>query len=193
MKTFRSFFFFILLFYTCTAAQVKNDLLFEEARITLNNALTQDAYILSQKDFNKSAEHYIKAQEIFNQNGSSLAVKDELEKSIALLTVINEEVENKGGFFKSALDARYVAMDKNANRYAPYHWNLAEDNIYDAIEEFKDHNYEESSKLVLTAAGLYSRAGEYTDKVNDLLSNWSPVKNADNSLAFLLSPNNYTE
>ncbi len=193
MNTAKSYFLFLLLFYTCAVAQIKNDMLFEETRITFNGALDRNAQILSLSDFKKSAEHYNKAIDILKQIGSSVSARDELEKSIALLTLINEEVERYGDFFNDALSSRKSALLKNADRYSPYYWNLAEENLFDAIEEFKDRNYKEAFALVPTAVGFYLRASDYADRVNDLLIKWKPVKNADNYLAFLLSPNNYSE
>ncbi|MFA5804841.1 MAG: OmpA family protein [Melioribacteraceae bacterium] len=193
MKIPKSYLLFLLLFYTCAIAQVKNEMLFEETRITFNSALDRNAQILSLSDFKKSAEHYNKAIDILKQKGSSVSARDELEKSIALLTLINEEVERYGDFFNDVLSSRQSALLKSADRYSPYYWNLAEENLFDAIEEYKDRNYKEASSLISTVTGYYSRASAYAEKVNNLLNNWDPIKNADNSIAFLLSPNNYSE
>jgi outer membrane protein OmpA-like peptidoglycan-associated protein len=193
MKTSKSYLLFLLLFYTCAIAQVKNEMLFEETRITLNNALDKNAQILSFLDFSKSTDHYKKAVELFKYNESSVSITNELEKSIALLTIINEEIERYGDFFNDVLSSRKNALLKSADRYSPYYWNLAEENLFDAIEEYKDRNYKKASSLISTVTGNYSRASTYAEKVNNLLNNWDPIKSADNSIAFLLSPNNFSE
>ncbi|MBI5729896.1 MAG: DUF4398 domain-containing protein, partial [Ignavibacteriales bacterium] len=183
----------IIFFSISVLMKAQNEQLFEETRIKLNNALTQNAHILSQLDFNRSAEHYNKATDILKQKGSSVSARDELEKSIALLTLINEEVERYCDFFNDVLSSRKNALLKSTDRYSPYYWNLAEENFFDAIEEYKDRNYKKASSLISTVTGYYSRASDYAEKVNNLLNNWDPIKNADNSIAFLLSPNNYSE
>jgi outer membrane protein OmpA-like peptidoglycan-associated protein len=193
MKILKHYFLFVIILSSSILGQFRNDLLFEETRVNLNNAISQKAHILSQSDFNKSAEHYLKAQEILMNKGNSSSIKEKLEESIALLTLINEDVERSREFFLSTLNLRDKALTKNANKYAPYYWNLAEENLFDAIEEFKDRNYEEASELLPIIAGFYSRAEAYSERVNSLLTNWAPIKNADNSISFLLSPNNYDE
>jgi len=193
IKILKNYCLILFVFATSILGQFRNDLLFEEARVNLNNAISQKAHILDQSSFSKSAEHYLKAQEIFKYKGNAAAIKDELEESIALLTLINEDVERSRDYFSATLNIRERSLTKYADKYSPYYWNSAEENLFDAIEEYKDRNYEEASELLPIIAGYYSRAAAYSERVQGLLTNWNPIINADNSIAFLLSPNNYDE
>ncbi|NJD21769.1 MAG: OmpA family protein [Melioribacter sp.] len=188
MKTLKSYLLFLLLFYICANAQIKNELLFEETRITINDALDRNAQLLSLPDFKKSTEHYNKAINILKQRGNASSTKDELEKSIALLTILNENIEKSNEFFKDILAARQYGLQINSDKYSPYHWKLAEKGFLEAIEEYNDNNYNEASSMVNTIKDNYSRANLYANKTLDLLFNWDPIKKADNSSASLISP-----
>src|SRR3989339_2146750 len=191
MKISKSFLLFMLLFYTCAIAQNKNEMLFEETRITINDALDRNAQLLSLSDFKKTTEYYNKALNILKQKGNVSSTKDELEKSIALLTVLNENIEKSNEFFKDVITTRKNALQINSDKYSPYYWKLAEEGFLEAIEEYNDNNYNEASSMVNGIKNNYSRANLYTNKILDLLFNWEPIKKADNSLASLISPTAY--
>ncbi len=191
MKISKSYLLFLLLFYTCVIAQNKNEMLFDETRITINDALDRNAQLLSSSDFKKTTEHYNKAVKILKQKGDISSTKDELEKSIALLTVLNENIEKSNEFFKDVITTRKNALQINSDKYSPYYWKLAEEGFLEAIEEYNDNNYNEASSMVNEIKNNYSRASLYTNKILDLLFNWEPIKKADNSLAPLISPTAY--
>ena len=182
----------IIIFISTTFfVNAQNEQLFEETRITFNDALDRNAPILSLSDFKKSAEHYNRAIDILKRKGNANSAKDELERSIALLTIINEDIEKSNGFFKEILTSRQNALKINSDKYSPFYWKKAEELFSEAIEEYNDNNYKKASSMFNAIINFYSRANLYTDKTLDLLFNWDPIKKADNSLASLISPTAY--
>jgi len=187
---FKSFVIIIFIFIS-VIVNAQNEQLFEETRITLNDALDRNAQMLSLSDFQKSTEHYNNAIDILKRRGSSISTKDELEKSIALLTILNEDIEKSNQFFKEVLTTRQNALKINSDKYSPFYWEKAEELFSETIEKYNDHNYKEAFSVVNTIINYYSQAILYTDKTLDLLFNWDPIKKADNSLAYLISPTAY--
>lgn len=173
--------------------QSRNDLLFEETRITLNNAIDRNAQIFELDNLSESAEYYKSAVEILKQKGSSSYISEELEKSIALLTNINEDVDKKNEFFKNVLTSRRNALILNADIYSQYYWLLAEEGFLDAIEEYNDDNYDEIPAITNEVINNYSKAVLNSQKTANLLFKWKPIQKADSALAYLLSPETYNQ
>jgi len=91
--------------------QTKTEQLFDETKITLNDALDRNAQLFKLDDLNKSTGHYYKAVDILNAKGKISSITEELERSISYLTIMNEEIDNSNDFFKNVLTARKNAIN----------------------------------------------------------------------------------
>ncbi len=182
----------LLLLSSTIYMQTRTDKLFEETRITLNDALDRNAQIFKPEDFDKSIDHYNRAVEILKSRGSNSSITEELERSITFMTIMNEEIDKSNDFFKSILTSRKAALNINADKFSPYYWEPAEEGLLEAIAEYDDRNYEVLPSLSNNIINDYSRAILYSEKARDLIFNWKPIQKSDSTLAYLLSPESYT-
>ena len=174
-------------------AQSQNSSAFKEAEISLNNALDASASVYFPSDFEESVDHFKTAQKYSASRRRESDVDEELESSIKILTKINEKVEAINTFFKNVVDERNKALNKNSDVYAESIWNEAEEQFTSAISDYNNNNVNEASEAIPKLIELYQKSGMYADKTDGLLRNWSPITDADNSTAYLISPESYSD
>ncbi len=183
----------MLIFTLLVSAQDKKDPLFEETEFSLNHALDESADMFFPLDYERSSEHYKSAVKLLSEKQNYSEIRKELESSIAILTTVNERVEAVKNFFEDVIKERKTALDKGAGKYAVALWNDAEESFKEAISDYDENDLEDASAAIPDIIKPYQKSEMYADKATDLLNNWPPVQNADNSTAFLLSPEDYSE
>ncbi len=183
--------FIILFISTINYAQVKKgSLFFDEVRISLNTALQFNADILCPNEFETAKQYYLNALELNNNLKSNEEIKTELEKSVSIITKMNEKLEKKTEIFKPILNARDSALFNNADKYAGDYWEKAEDGFKDLVEELQDNDLSDPAQIY-EIVKYYNLASKYGAEANYILSGWTPLRNADQNLANLLYPDTY--
>ena len=185
--------FVILFISTINYAQVKKDsLFFDEVRISLNTALQFNADILCPDEFETAKQYYLNALELNNNSKSNEEIKAELEKSVSIITKMNEKLEKYIDICKPILDARNTALFNNADKYAGDYWEKAEDKFKDLVKELQDNDLSDTTQIYKIVK-YYNLASKYGAKAKYILSEWTPLRNADQNLANLLYPGAYSK
>ncbi|MCL6100591.1 MAG: hypothetical protein M1391_18690, partial [Bacteroidetes bacterium] len=174
-------------------AQKNQEELFNEAASSLNLVVDESGDALFPEEYADAVEHYQTAVKYKEKSKSPTDIQIELEKVIGILTKINDSVEERSKTFVTVLIARQAAVKSNADRYAVNYWNAAENKFMNALEDYSDNDYEDVQKAIPLLLDNYYNAKKYAEYADNLVSVWAPLKNANASLANLLSPLSYSQ
>ncbi|MCL4549475.1 MAG: OmpA family protein [Bacteroidetes bacterium] len=185
----------ILLLFTAGIlnAQKNQEELFNEAASSLNLVVDESGDVLFPEEYTDAVSRYQTAVKYKEKSKSPADIQIELEKVIGILTKINDSVEERSKTFGAVLIARQAAVKSNADRYAVNYWNAAENKFMNALEDYSDNDYEDVQKAIPLLLDNYYNAKKYADFANNLVFNWTPLNNANASLANLLSPLSYSQ
>ncbi len=172
-------------------AQKNQEELFNEASSSLNLVVDESGDVLFPKEYADAVSHYQTAVKYKEKSKSPADIQIELEKVISILTKINDSVEERSKTFGTVLIARQTAVESSADRYAIKYWNAAEDKFMNAIEDHSDNDYEDVQNAIPPVLDNYYNAKKYADFANNLAFHWTPLNNANASLANLLAPLSY--
>ena len=174
-------------------AQAKKDPLFAEVEALMANGREQAADVLCADNFSNALNHYLKAEKLRDEGASAENIREELEKSVADITLMNDGLEKKMDFFNSQITLRKAALDSKADKYALTSWKLGEKYFNKAVKEVSYENYNDAEELLPDINKYYEDAKASGDIAVNYLFEWTPLKNANTAMANLLSPQNYKQ
>lgn len=176
---------------TCLHAQEDDSLLFNEVASSLDTAHDQSANILCPLRYAEAVEHYNNSKYYKADGKPAQDIIIELEKSKSIIAGISNEIAERTNTFSQVLAARESTRESGAEKYSIEYWMTAEDDLKDAVEDYSDKDYKDVQEALPVIIQNYNTAKEYADYENYLLTQWEPLKNANNQLANLLSGENY--
>jgi len=183
----------ILFFGNRVTAQENNDSLFFAIETNLNLMQNKSADILCPEEYGEAVEYYFTARKYEKSQKSVNAIIKELELSSALITKMNNTVEERTKVFGSILQAREEAIKAHSKKYATEYWDSAEEKFQDCLKDYLDYDTTSLQKTIPLIIKDYQNAKDYSDYAHNLIFKWVPLQNADKLLANLLSSDRYLE
>jgi len=191
MKIGFCFFVLILFSYSLFAQSVDNSL-FDEAESLFNEIETNSLNLFYPDEYSEALSHFDNAKSLLDNLGSPVEINNELKSALYSLSSISEDPENLGEVFGNVILRRNLALQNGADKYAEDIWNESEEAFNEAVANVKDGDVENIQMLMQQLAEGYDYAKSAGERAAKLIEDWKPLKEADSSLANLLSPSEYS-
>ena len=183
----------LFLFTTVIFCQSGRDPLFDDVETYLDLLKVSSADIICADNYEKALTAYTEAKIMLNDGEPFNDIREELENSIFYITQINDVIDSRSDMFSEVLSARESALEQNADKYGSSDWINGEELFSEASEDAADGEFISARELIPTVVSFYNNAASNAERANELLYNWSPLKDANEVLANRLSPIAYSE